>query len=174
MYAGSSSQTCAWDTELAGPRGFARTGTATAVKSRLPKPAKAERRPRGCLLISSPEREHREETEPFWDGSCCRGYSQRCKDFAARARGFLVFLLKAFLSDISLNAGIVKGMSSFDPFVLSNFPLEQSTYFFLSPLSVFHSARLVRKFIRVRNTRWICWVPSPFPLWRIPQRSLPM
>ena len=41
-------------------------------------------------------------------------------DFAAKARGQLFFLLKTFLSDISLNAGIVKGMSSFDPFVLLN------------------------------------------------------
>ena len=51
-------------------------------------------------------------------------------DFASKARGYLVFLPKAFLSDISLNAGIVKGMSSFDPFVLLNLPLEQATYCF--------------------------------------------
>ena len=51
-------------------------------------------------------------------------------DFAAKARGYLVFLLKAFLSDISLNAGIVKGMSSFDPFVLLNLPHDQATYCF--------------------------------------------
>ena len=51
-------------------------------------------------------------------------------DCAAKARGYLVFLLKAFLSDISLNAGIVKGMSSFDPFVLLNLPHDQATYCF--------------------------------------------
>ena len=65
MHAGSSSQTCAWDTGLAGPRGFARTGTATAIKSRFPKPVKAQRRPRGRLIISTPEREQQEETEPY-------------------------------------------------------------------------------------------------------------
>ena len=51
-------------------------------------------------------------------------------DFATKARSYLIYLLKVFLSDISLNAGIVKGMSSFDPFVLLNLPIEQATYCF--------------------------------------------
>ena len=62
MYAGSSSQTCALDTGLAGPRESTRTRSARVVESRFPEPAKAEGRPRGRLLISSPEREQREET----------------------------------------------------------------------------------------------------------------
>ena len=51
-------------------------------------------------------------------------------DFATKARSYLVYLLKVFLSDISLNAGIVKALSSFDPFVLLNLPIEQATYCF--------------------------------------------
>ena len=33
-------------------------------------------------------------------------------EFATKGRGYLVFLLEVFLSDISLNAGIVRGLSS--------------------------------------------------------------
>ena len=51
-------------------------------------------------------------------------------DFATKARGYLVHLLKVFLADISLNAGIVRGLSSFDPVALLNLPLEQATYCF--------------------------------------------
>ena len=51
-------------------------------------------------------------------------------DFATRARGYLVHLLKVFLADISLNAGIVRGLGSFDPVALSSLPLEQATYCF--------------------------------------------
>ena len=39
-------------------------------------------------------------------------------------------LLKVFLADISLNAGIVRGLSSFDPVALLSLPLEQATYCF--------------------------------------------
>ena len=51
-------------------------------------------------------------------------------DFATKARGYLVHLLKVLLADISLNAGIVRGLSSFDPVALLNLPLEQATYCF--------------------------------------------
>ena len=51
-------------------------------------------------------------------------------DFATKARRHLVYLLKVVLSGISLNAVIVKGMSSFDPFVLLYLPIEQATYCF--------------------------------------------
>ena len=51
-------------------------------------------------------------------------------DFATKARGYLVHLLKVFLADISLNAGIVRGLGSFDPVALLNLPLEQATYCF--------------------------------------------
>ena len=56
-------------------------------------------------------------------------------DFATKARGYLVHLLKVFLADISLNAGIVRGLSSFDPVALLNLPLEQATHF-VSPLYI--------------------------------------
>ena len=51
-------------------------------------------------------------------------------DFATKARGYLVHLLKVFLADISLNAGIVRGLASFDPVALLSLPLEQATYCF--------------------------------------------
>ena len=51
-------------------------------------------------------------------------------DFATKARGYLVHLLKVFLADISLNAGIVRGLGSFDPIALLSLPLEQATYCF--------------------------------------------
>ena len=51
-------------------------------------------------------------------------------DFATKARGYLVHLLKVFLADISLNAGIVRGLGSFDPVALLSLPLEQATYCF--------------------------------------------
>ena len=51
-------------------------------------------------------------------------------DFAAKARGYLVHLLEVFLADISLNAGIVRGLGSFDPVALLSLPLEQATYCF--------------------------------------------
>ena len=51
-------------------------------------------------------------------------------DFATKARGYLVHLLKVFLADISLNAGIVRGLGSFDLVALLSLPLEQATYCF--------------------------------------------
>ena len=48
-------------------------------------------------------------------------------DFATKARGYLVHLLKVFLADISLNAGMVRGLGSFDPVALLSLPLEQAT-----------------------------------------------
>ena len=51
-------------------------------------------------------------------------------DFATKARGYLVHLLKVFLADISLNTGIVRGLGSFDPVALLSLPLEQATYCF--------------------------------------------
>ena len=48
-------------------------------------------------------------------------------DFATKARGYLVHLLKVFLADISLNAGIVRGLGSFDPVALLSLPLVQAT-----------------------------------------------
>ena len=51
-------------------------------------------------------------------------------DFATKARGYLVHLLKVFLADISFNAGIVRGLGSFDPVALLSLPLEQATYCF--------------------------------------------
>ena len=53
-------------------------------------------------------------------------------DFATKARGYLVHLLKVFLADISLDAGIVRGLGSFDPVALLSLPLEQATYCFSS------------------------------------------
>ena len=41
-----------------------------------------------------------------------------CDDFATKARGYLVYLLEVFHSDISLNAGVVRGLGSFDPVAL--------------------------------------------------------
>ena len=51
-------------------------------------------------------------------------------DFATKARGYLVYLLEVFLSDISLNAGIVRGLGSFDPVALLSVPVDQATYCF--------------------------------------------
>ena len=51
-------------------------------------------------------------------------------EFATKARGYLVHLLKVFLADISLNAGIVRGLASFDPVALLSLPLEQASYCF--------------------------------------------
>ena len=51
-------------------------------------------------------------------------------EFATKARSYLVYLLKVFLADISLNAGIIRGLASFDPVALLNLPLEQATYCF--------------------------------------------
>ena len=51
-------------------------------------------------------------------------------DFATKARGYLVYLLEVFFSDISLNAGIVRGLSSFDPVALLSLPIDQATYCF--------------------------------------------
>ena len=51
-------------------------------------------------------------------------------EFATKARSYLVHLLKVFLADISLNAGIIRGLASFDPVALLNLPLEQATYCF--------------------------------------------
>ena len=51
-------------------------------------------------------------------------------DFATKARNYLVYLLKVFLSDISLNAGIVRGLGCFDPMALLCLPLDQATYCF--------------------------------------------
>ena len=53
-------------------------------------------------------------------------------DFATKARGYLVYLLEVFLSDISLNAGIVRGLGSFDPVALLSLPIDQATYCFSS------------------------------------------
>ena len=53
-------------------------------------------------------------------------------DFVTKVRGYLVHLLKVFLADISLNAGIVRGLGSFDPVALLSLPLEQATYCFSS------------------------------------------
>ena len=43
----------------------------------------------------------------------------------------LVYLLEVFLSDISLNAGIVRGLGSFDPVALLSLPIDQATFFSL-------------------------------------------
>ena len=51
-------------------------------------------------------------------------------DFATKARGYLVYLLEVFLSDISLNAGIVRVLGSFDPVALLSLPVDQATYCF--------------------------------------------
>ena len=51
-------------------------------------------------------------------------------EFATKARSYLVHLLKAFLADLSLNAGIFRGLGSFDPVALLSLPLEQATYCF--------------------------------------------
>ena len=51
-------------------------------------------------------------------------------DFATKARGYPIHLLKVFLSDISLNAGIVRGLGSFDPVTLLSLPIDQATYCF--------------------------------------------
>ena len=51
-------------------------------------------------------------------------------DFATKARGYLVHLLKVFLADISHNADIVSGLGSFDPVALLSLPLEKVTYCF--------------------------------------------
>ena len=51
-------------------------------------------------------------------------------DFTTKARGYIVHLLKVFLADISLNAGIVRGLGSFDPVALLSLPLEQTTFCF--------------------------------------------
>ena len=51
-------------------------------------------------------------------------------DFATKARGYLVYLLEAFLSGISLNAGIVRGLGSFDAVALLSLPVDQATYCF--------------------------------------------
>ena len=51
-------------------------------------------------------------------------------DFATKARGYLIHLLKVFLSDISLKAGIVRGLGSFDPGTLLSLPIDQATYCF--------------------------------------------
>ena len=48
-------------------------------------------------------------------------------EFATKARSYLVYLLKVLLADISLNAGIIRGLASFDPVALLNLPLEQAT-----------------------------------------------
>ena len=49
-------------------------------------------------------------------------------DFATKARGYFVHLLKVFLSDISLNAGIVRGLGIFDPVALLSLRIDQATY----------------------------------------------
>ena len=49
---------------------------------------------------------------------------------ATKARGYLVHLLKVFLADISLNAGIARGLGSFDSVALLSLPIEQATYCF--------------------------------------------
>ena len=51
-------------------------------------------------------------------------------EFATKARGYLVHLLKVFVADISLNVGIVRGLGSFDPVALLSLPLEEATYCF--------------------------------------------
>ena len=51
-------------------------------------------------------------------------------DFATKARGYLVHLLKVFPADISLNAGIVRGLGNFDPVAFLSLPLEQATFCF--------------------------------------------
>ena len=51
-------------------------------------------------------------------------------DFATKARDYLVYLLEIFLSDISLNAGIVRGLGSFDPVALLSLLIGQATYCF--------------------------------------------
>ena len=51
---------------------------------------------------------------------------------ATKARGYLVHLLKVFLADISLNAGIVRGLGSFDSVALLSLPIEQATYCFFA------------------------------------------
>ena len=51
-------------------------------------------------------------------------------EFATKARGYLVYLLEVFLSDISLNAGIVRGLGTFDPVALLSLPIDQATYCF--------------------------------------------
>ena len=66
------------------------------------------------------------------------------------ARGYLVHLLKVFLADISLNAGIVSGLGSFDPVALLSLPLEQATYCFSAFISVLQFARMVGEFSRGR------------------------
>ena len=48
-------------------------------------------------------------------------------DFATKARGYLYHLLKVFLADISLNAGIVRRSGSFDSVALLSLPIEQAT-----------------------------------------------
>ena len=51
-------------------------------------------------------------------------------DFATKARGYFIHLLKVFLSNISLIAVIVRGLCSFDPVTLLSLPIDQATYCF--------------------------------------------
>ena len=65
-------------------------------------------------------------------------------DFDTKTHGYLVYLLEVFLSDISLNAGIVRGLISFDPVVLLNLPIDQVTFRFSA--LYFQSATMVGEF----------------------------
>ena len=51
-------------------------------------------------------------------------------DFATKARGYLVYLLEVFLSNISLNAGIIRGLGSFNAVALPSLPIDQARYCF--------------------------------------------
>ena len=51
-------------------------------------------------------------------------------NFAAKARGYLVFLLETMLLDVHLTADVVQEMACFDPHVLASLPMEQVSFCF--------------------------------------------
>ena len=74
-------------------------------------------------------------------------------DFVAKARNYLVPLLELFLGDISLNADIVKGTSSFDPVVLFTVPSDQAALCFSALFLPLQSVGLEGKYPRSRGPR---------------------
>ena len=51
-------------------------------------------------------------------------------NFAAKARGYFVFLLETMLLDVHLTADVVQEMACFDPHVLASLPMEQVSFCF--------------------------------------------
>ena len=68
------------------------------------------------------------------------GLAETVRDnFATQARSYVVFLLDSLLKDIRVNAGIVRGMASFDLTVLLTQPMEQALFCFRA---LYHSFQL--------------------------------